>query len=212
MMNFKHLLKVTFGIGFILIGLLSLFQNIYLGGIIIFIGGIFLLPQTLKVIENKLGKPLNRMSKYLIIIGCVTIGFISIAIQSTNSYDQERKLRDQEAYEQLPQSIKDSLNLAEQLKDSLNLVAKGQKDRQEKIERQFSSWNGSHIGLTRFIKDNMNDPDSYDHTETKFRDDGNSLYVVTKFRGKNAFGGVVISTVTAKVDLDGNVIEIISQE
>ena len=58
----------------------------------------------------------------------------------------------------------------------------------------------------------MNDPDSYDHIETKFRDNGNSLNVVTKFRGKNAFGGMVINTVTARVDLDGNVLEIISQE
>jgi hypothetical protein len=212
MMNFKHLLKVTFGIGFMLIALFLLFQNVFLGGIIFFIGGIFLLPQTLNFIENKLGKPLGRISKYLIIIGCVILGFISIANHSSKSYDQERELKDQEAYNQLPQHIKDSLNLAKQTKDSLNLVAKEQKDLQEKIERQFNAWNGSHIGLTRFIKDNMNDPDSYDHIETRFRNEGNSLYVVTKFRGKNAFGGMVINTVSARVDLDGNVLEIISQE
>lgn len=58
----------------------------------------------------------------------------------------------------------------------------------------------------------MNDPDSYEHIETRFRDDGDNIFVITKFRGTNAFGGKVINTVSAKVDFNGNVIEVISQE
>lgn len=85
-------------------------------------------------------------------------------------------------------------------------------ERQIEVESQFSAWDGSHKGLTDIIKKNMNDPDSYEHIETKFRDDGDNIYVITKFRGANAFGGKVINTVTARVDLSGNVIEVISQE
>lgn len=85
------------------------------------------------------------------------------------------------------------------------------KNRKETIEKQFSAWDGSHPALTRLIKENMNDPDSYDHIETKFRDDGNSIFVITKFRGANAFGGKVINTISARVDFEGNVIEIVSQ-
>lgn len=85
------------------------------------------------------------------------------------------------------------------------------KNRKETIEKQFSAWDGSHPALTRLIKKNMNDPDSYDHIETRFRDDGNSIFVITKFRGANAFGGKVINTVSARVDFEGNVIEIVSQ-
>ena len=85
-------------------------------------------------------------------------------------------------------------------------------ERQLKVESQFSSWDGSHPGLERLIKKNMNDPDSYEHVETRFRDDGDYIFVITKFRGANAFGGKVVNTVSAKVDFNGNVIEIVSQE
>ena len=78
-------------------------------------------------------------------------------------------------------------------------------------ESQFSAWDGSHSGLERLIKNNMNDPDSYEHVETRFVDHSTYIYVVTKFRGNNAFGGKVINTVEAKVDFSGNVIEIISE-
>ena len=57
----------------------------------------------------------------------------------------------------------------------------------------------------------MNDPDSYEHVETRFRDEGEYIFVITKFRGKNAFGGTVTNTISAKVDFDGDVIEIISK-
>ena len=57
----------------------------------------------------------------------------------------------------------------------------------------------------------MNDPNSYEHAETRYSDKGDHLIVSTTFRGKNAFGGVVKNMVIAKVDLNGNVIEIISQ-
>lgn len=83
------------------------------------------------------------------------------------------------------------------------------KNREETIKRQFSSWDGSHRTLTKVIKDSMNDPDSYEHIETRYRDDGNSIIVITKFRGANAFGGKVVNTMTARVDIDGNVIEVI---
>ncbi len=57
----------------------------------------------------------------------------------------------------------------------------------------------------------MNDPESYEHVETRFRDDGNSIFVITEFRGKYAFGGKVKITVSARVVFEGNVIEVINQ-
>ena len=83
--------------------------------------------------------------------------------------------------------------------------------RKEKIEKHFSAWDGSHRGLTKLIKKSMNDPDSYKHVETVYWDKGDHLVVKTTFRGKNAFGGVVKNWIMAKVDLNGNVIEVISQ-
>jgi hypothetical protein len=81
----------------------------------------------------------------------------------------------------------------------------------EQIEKHFSAWDGSHSGLTELIKKSMSDPKSYEHEETVYSDKGDHLVVKTTFRGKNAFGGVVKNWVMAKVDLNGNVIEVISQ-
>ncbi|MFZ3088021.1 MAG: zinc-ribbon domain-containing protein [Methylotenera sp.] len=83
--------------------------------------------------------------------------------------------------------------------------------RKAEIEKHFSAWDGSHRGLTEVIKKSMNDPNSYEHEKTVFWDKGDHLIVKTTFRGKNAFGGVVKNWVMAKVDLNGNVVEIISQ-
>jgi len=57
----------------------------------------------------------------------------------------------------------------------------------------------------------MNDPDSYDHAETKYWDMDDHIVVLTTFRGKNAFGGTVKNSVKAKISLDGESIEIIEQ-
>ena len=83
--------------------------------------------------------------------------------------------------------------------------------RTQDLEKHFSAWDGSHNGLTKRIKESMNDPDSFEHDETTYVDKKDHLIVTTKFRGKNAFGGVVRNSVTAKVDLNGNVIEVLSQ-
>jgi|GEM_PF-4152652 len=87
------------------------------------------------------------------------------------------------------------------------------KTRDERIQEQFSSWDGSHRGLEKAIKQSMDDPDSYKHVKTwLLADQGDFLVVTTEFRGKNAFGGVVTNEVTAKVDLDGNVRSIVSDD
>jgi ribosomal protein L37E len=87
-----------------------------------------------------------------------------------------------------------------------------QQSQKSKVESQFSAWDGSHIGLTKYVKSKMNDPDSYEHVETRFEDKGSHILVATKFRGNNKFGGKVLNTILAKVDYNGNVLEIISQE
>ncbi|HBN7642451.1 hypothetical protein NDR77_13400 [Pseudomonas aeruginosa] len=83
--------------------------------------------------------------------------------------------------------------------------------RKKLIESQFSAWDGSHRTLERAIKKSMNDPDSYEHDETSYWDRGDHLVVLTHFRGRNAFGGMVRNSVKAKVDLNGNILEVIDQ-
>ncbi|WP_206046916.1 zinc ribbon domain-containing protein [Mangrovimicrobium sediminis] len=83
--------------------------------------------------------------------------------------------------------------------------------RTEKLGKCFSAWDGSHRNLEKIVKASMNDPDSYDHVETRYTDKGDFLIVRTEFRGKNAFGGTVKNFVTAKTDLNCKVVEVFEQ-
>lgn len=82
-------------------------------------------------------------------------------------------------------------------------------DYQKWIEKQFSAWDGSHMGLVKLVKENMNDPKSFEHVETKFSDNGSGLTILMKFRGNNAFGGKVLNTVKGAADYKTNTIKII---
>lgn len=84
------------------------------------------------------------------------------------------------------------------------------------LHSQFSTWDGSHPALVEKVKSAMNNPDSFEHVETRFGwlDDsknsvGDKIAVAMKYRGINAFGGVVTEEVVAHVDTNGNVLEII---
>ena len=88
---------------------------------------------------------------------------------------------------------------------------KEKNERTEKIKRQFSSRDGSHRNLERFIKKSMHDPDSYDHVETVYSDRGDYLVVTTTFRGKNAFNAIIKDSLTAIVSLDGDIMEILDE-
>lgn len=78
--------------------------------------------------------------------------------------------------------------------------------RQQQIERQFSAWDGSHYALEKSVKKALKDPDSYQHIETRYSDDGDHITVVMQFRAKNSFGGYDVSTARGTYDLDGNAI------
>jgi multidrug efflux pump subunit AcrA (membrane-fusion protein) len=78
-------------------------------------------------------------------------------------------------------------------------------DRREKIKSAFSFWDGSHIKLTQKIKDEINDPGSYEHIKTRYIDTDDHLIVITEFRARNAFGGVVKYTARAEVTLSGRI-------
>ncbi len=78
------------------------------------------------------------------------------------------------------------------------------------ISSQFDAQDIFHENVNNEIKSRMHNPDSYDHIRTVCSDKGDHIIVSTRFRGKKASGKVVLNTVQAKVDLEGNVLKIIS--
>lgn len=122
-----------------------------------------------------------------------------------NAYQKAKQERD--TYEAGERAKMAEIEAKQKAEQDARLAA----TRQKRIESGFSAWNGSHIALTRIIKKSMNDPKSFEHVETSYGDRGDYLVVKTTFRGKNAFGGVVLNWITAKCDLDGNVMEVTGQ-
>ncbi|WP_145523036.1 hypothetical protein [Yersinia rohdei] len=83
------------------------------------------------------------------------------------------------------------------------------------FQKNFSGWDGSYRPLVKLIKKSMNDDSSYKHVETMSRlvlgKDPHAV-VKTRFKGKNAYGGVVTQTVSARVDIKtGDIVNIIEE-
>lgn len=80
--------------------------------------------------------------------------------------------------------------------------------KKEKIKKQFSSWDGSHIKLTRLIKQNLKDPDSYEFIDGTFQEVGDNLILNQTYRAKNSFGGYNVETVEALASIEsGDIIQ-----
>lgn len=94
----------------------------------------------------------------------------------------------------------------EKARERLKIAAE---EREKAIKKQFSFWDGSHGELEDYIKDRMLDPDTYEHINTSYTDNGDFLIVRTCYRGSNAFGARVPNCTTAKVDMDGDIISIL---
>ena len=103
--------------------------------------------------------------------------------------------------------------LAKTMFNKLDAIEAAQNDpkeiRNNLIKKSFSEWDGTSIALVKSVKDNMNDPASFELVDNKVWDNGHDTLVVKmKYRGKNAFGGKVTEMVRAEVDINGNVLKI----
>jgi len=78
------------------------------------------------------------------------------------------------------------------------------------FQDNFSRWDGSYRPLEKLIKENMNDDSSYHHVSTVYSlvlyKDPHAI-VKTTFRGKNGFGAIMKSSVTARVNIQTGAVE-----
>jgi hypothetical protein len=65
------------------------------------------------------------------------------------------------------------------------------------------------LAIVNVVKENLNDPDSFEHVETKFKLMDDYAVVIIKYRAKNGFNVVRLSQVAAKIDYDCQVIEVL---
>jgi hypothetical protein len=79
-------------------------------------------------------------------------------------------------------------------------------ERKKELSKYFSGWNGSHIKLTKLLKEKLDDPESFDHAETTYWDYGDRIRVVMEYRTKNKFGALVKSEALGWFNNEGTVI------
>lgn len=123
---------------------------------------------------------------------------------SEYAYTKDKNLK---AIEAIGWCKNEKLNNPEAFEDHIDL---------DKLFTQFSPWDGSFRPLEAFIKENMNDPKSYDHANTYYRlqlnDRKNPKAIITEeFRGKNAFGAVVKQMVQIEYDINKETFRVIGQ-
>lgn len=86
-----------------------------------------------------------------------------------------------------------------------------EEQRKKKLEALFNPWDGSVRALVEVVKSHMNDPDSFKHVKTTYKDKPSYVLVQMTYRGKNAFGGVVTNSIRVSMDYDGNIKKILEQ-
>lgn len=71
-----------------------------------------------------------------------------------------------------------------------------------------SGWDGSCKPVVAALKKALNDPGSYDHAETQYylNADTSIITVLTSFRAKNAFGGLILTSYKATLDINGDLL------
>jgi hypothetical protein len=75
-------------------------------------------------------------------------------------------------------------------------------------KKYLSALDGDCIPLRDYLKNSLNDPESYDHDNTTVNYLGDSTFqVITKFRAKNGFGAKTLQMITATLDQNGNILK-----
>lgn len=86
-----------------------------------------------------------------------------------------------------------------------------EEQRLKDIEDQFSAWDGSHTLTVEALKKTLNDPDSFKHYETSYRDEGSTIVVRMEYGAANAFGGIVRKYIVSRFTTSGNFVEVIDK-
>jgi len=140
--------------------------------------------------------------------GLVVFSGLAIAGMGAEEPDPEKAARAKAQAERVARELQaeERADAAEQSRrDSIEA-------REERIEAGFDPWDGNHRELERIVKAALNDPDSYDHEETTYRDQGDQLWIRMRFRSRNMMGGMVRHQVMALADLDGNILEVLAHQ
>lgn len=83
--------------------------------------------------------------------------------------------------------------------------AKAELENRRKGFHCLSSWDGSHRAVKNYVEDEMRDPDSFEHIETRITavNEKGKHTLIMKYRARNGFGGMTVGVATATVENAG---------
>lgn len=101
----------------------------------------------------------------------------------------------------------ENIRLENEAEENVKIVRKIREDFQE---NHMSGWDGSCPNLVKYIKSNLDDPESFEHVSTYYAPDlqHDCMVLSMQFRAKNRFGALVLSSVDARVAYDGTVLRV----
>ena len=76
------------------------------------------------------------------------------------------------------------------------------------VKSQFSEWDGSNVALVDLVKQNLNDPKSFEHVDTSYIRQNDDLLITMQYRANNIYGAKVLSKVTALASYKDNTVTI----
>lgn len=121
---------------------------------------------------------------------------------ASSSAEQWVEVREEKIQERADEQRRAQLRAQAEARQAAEAAAAAEAEEQLSGLHCLSDWDGSHRELARAVIDNLNDPGSFEHVETritKLRDSGTHGIIMT-FRANNAFGALVLGNVTASVN------------
>lgn len=185
-------------------------------------------------------KPFYKKTWFLVLAGLIVLGIIGNALSKKeeaapmdiaeeanliyerilNPESMEQLLADYERAETLFEEIKQANNQSDAYvlaKINLEAVITYKEtniknaEQKLKLKELFDEYHGGFKVVNKAIKRLMHDPNSFEHVNTKYEVKDNKIIFYTEYRGKNAFNATVLNSITGVMDLDGNILEIVTE-
>ena len=149
-----------------------------------------------KSCQNCGAKPPKKTSIVTwVVLALILFGVYGAWQTESNITPEQRKARDEQraiaAKEKEAKLAKEATQKTEE-----------EKENKRKGFHCLSSWNGSHPAVKKYAEENMRDPDSFEHIETRITpvSDKGTHQLVMKYRAKNGFGGITVGSAIATID------------
>ena len=150
-----------------------------------------------KSINQEKNRFVSFFNKLLLIIAILLFSFISLGIYLDSQKTPEQREADKKQHEKEKKEYDEKHKKEKEIEDA--------KNEEEKLDKaQFnctSHWDGSVPDVVDAVKNNLRDPSSFEHIETKVslvsKDD--EQVVIMKYRARNGFGGMNIESVVALI-------------